>query len=96
MIRTGMGDMVIQEYAMMCSPVFYPAKFEQEGQAYNVSFQDIPEAITCGDNFEDALQMAKDALFTSVDFYREDDRILPPPSECQEGEIMIALVQALT
>ena len=49
---------------MVCSPVFYPAKFEQEGQAYNVSFRDIPEAMTCGDNFEDALQMAKDALFT--------------------------------
>ena len=74
---------------MLCRPVFYPAKFEQEGQAYNVSFRDIPEAITCGDDWDDALQMAKDALFTSVDFYREDDRILPPPSECQKGEIML-------
>ena len=44
---------------MVCNPVFYPAKFEQEGQAYNVSFRDIPEAMTCGDNFADALQMAK-------------------------------------
>ena len=81
---------------MVCSPVFYPAKFEQEGQAYNVSFRDIPEAMTCGDDWDDALQMVKDALFTSVDFYREDDRLLPPPSEIQEGEIMIALAQALT
>lgn len=51
--------------------------------------------MTCGDDWDDALQMAKDALFTSVDFYREEDRLLPPPSECQEGEILIALVQAL-
>ena len=80
---------------MLCRPVFYPAKFEQEGQAYNVSFRDIPEAITCGDDWDDALQMAKDALFTSMDFYREEDRTLPPPSECQEGEIMIALDLAL-
>ena len=80
---------------MGCNPVFYPAKFEQQGQAYNVSFRDIPEAITCGYNFEDALQMAKDALFTSVDFYRDEDRLLPPPSECQECEILIALHQAL-
>ena len=80
---------------MVCSPMFYPAKFEQEGQAYNVSFRDIPEAMTCGDNFEDALQMAKDALFTSVDFYREDGRTLPSPSEIQEGEILIALDLAL-
>jgi antitoxin HicB len=81
--------------SMVCSPVFYPAKFEKEGQAYNVSFRDIPEAMTCGDNFEDALQMAKDALFTSVDFYREDGRTLPSPSEIQEGEILIALDLAL-
>lgn len=80
---------------MVCNLVFYPAKFEQEGQVYNVSFRDIPEAMTCGDNFADALQMAKDALFTSVDFYREEDRTLPSPSECQEGEILIALHQAL-
>lgn len=80
---------------MVCSQLFYPAKFEKEGQAYNVSFRDIPEAITCGDDWDDALQMAKDALFTSMDFYREKDRTLPPPSECQEGEIMIALDLAL-
>ena len=80
---------------MVCSPVFYPAKFEQEGQAYNVSFRDIPEAITWGDDWDDALQMAKDALFTSVDFYLEEDRLLPSPSECQEGEILIALDLAL-
>ena len=81
---------------MLCRPVFYPAKFEQEGQAYNVSFRDIPEAITCGDDWDDALQMAKDALFTSVDFYREEGRTLPSPSECQEVEILIALDLALT
>lgn len=80
---------------MVSSPVFYPAKFEQEGQAYNVSFRDIPEAMTCGDDWDDALQMAKDALFTSMDFYLEEGRSLPSPSECQEGEILIALVQAL-
>ncbi len=80
---------------MVCSPIFYPAKFEKEGQAYNVSFRDIPEAMTCGDNFEDALQMAKDARVTSVDFYREDGRTLPSPSEIQEGEILIALDLAL-
>ena len=39
--------------------------------------------------------MAKDALFTSVDFYREDGRTLPSPSEIQEGEILIALDLAL-
>ena len=30
-----------------------------------------------------------------LDFYCEEGRILPPPSESQEGEIMIALAQAL-
>ncbi len=63
--------------------------------ADNVGTEKFGVRIESGDNFEDALQMAKDALFTSVDFYREEDRTLPPPSECQEGEIMIALDLAL-
>ncbi|MFW9272999.1 type II toxin-antitoxin system HicB family antitoxin, partial [Glaesserella parasuis] len=57
----------------------------------NVSFRDIPEALTCGDNYEDALEMAKDALLTSMDFYFEDHRKVPLPSPPQEGEVLIEL-----
>ena len=71
--------------------MLYPAKFEKEGNSYNVTFRDIPEAITCGDDLKDALEMAEDALLTAMDFYFEDNRTVPMPSDPLEGEHMIAL-----
>ncbi|MFT4021995.1 MAG: type II toxin-antitoxin system HicB family antitoxin [Acinetobacter sp.] len=71
--------------------MLYPAKFEKEGNSYNVTFRDIPEAITCGDDWEDALVMAEDALLVSMDFYFEDKRPVPMPSALQEGEYLISL-----
>lgn len=71
--------------------MFYPATFEKEGDGYNVTFRDIPEAITCGDDLSDALFMAKDALLTAMDFYFEDHRPVPQPSAAQEGEYLIEL-----
>lgn len=71
--------------------MLYPARFEFEDGGYNVSFRDIPEALTCGDDYEDALEMAKDALLTSMDFYFEDHRKVPLPSAQQEGEVLIEL-----
>lgn len=72
--------------------MLYPAKFEKEENGlYAVSFRDIPEALTCGDNYEQAVAMAKDALLTSMDFYFEDHRKVPMPSEALEDEVLIAL-----
>ncbi|MFU2126665.1 type II toxin-antitoxin system HicB family antitoxin [Gallibacterium anatis] len=72
--------------------MLYPAIFEREESGlYSVTFRDIPEAITCGDNYDDALVMAKDALVTAMDFYFEDKRSVPLPSEAKEGEVLIEL-----
>lgn len=72
--------------------MLYPAKFDKEESGlYAVSFRDIPEAITCGDNYEDAVRMARDALLTSMDFYFEDRRKVPLPSPQQEDEVLIEL-----
>lgn len=71
--------------------MFYPAKFEKEESGYSVTFRDIPEAITCGDDLDDALFMAKDALLTAMDFYFEDCRTVPQPSQAEEGEYLIEL-----
>ena len=72
--------------------MLYPAKFDREESGlYAVSFRDVPEAITCGDNYEDAVRMAKDALLTSMDFYFEDHRKVPLPSQAQADEILIEL-----
>ncbi|WP_386696671.1 MULTISPECIES: type II toxin-antitoxin system HicB family antitoxin [unclassified Lonepinella] len=71
--------------------MLYPAKFEPEDGGYNVSFRDIPEALTCGDDYDDAVEMAKDALLTSMDFYFEDRRKVPMPSKPRKDEVLIEL-----
>jgi len=70
----------------------YPANFEpaEEG-GFVVTFRDIPEAITQGDTEEEALDMALDALISSMDFYFGDKRSVPTPSKAKRGERLIAL-----
>ena len=70
----------------------YPAKFEpaEEG-GFVITFRDIPEAISQGDDLIEARTMAKDALITAMDFYFEDKRLVPSPSAIIEGESYIAL-----
>jgi antitoxin HicB len=70
----------------------YPAKFAPtESGGFVVTFRDIPEAITQGDDETDALDMAADALLTAMDFYFEDRRQVPAPSAPLDGERLIEL-----
>jgi antitoxin HicB len=64
----------------------YPVKLNaaEEG-GFVVSFPDIPEAITQGDNREEALAMGLDALVTALDFYFDDRRSVPSPSPVKRG-----------
>ncbi|MCQ9328814.1 type II toxin-antitoxin system HicB family antitoxin [Pelistega suis] len=75
--------------------MLYPAIFTKEANGYSVIFRDIPEAITCGDDWEDAVFMAKDALITALDFYFEDQRTVPPPSPAQADDVLIELPASL-
>ena len=72
--------------------MYYPAKFTpaEEG-GYVVTFRDIPEAITQGDDMTEAMHMAEDVLASSMDFYFEDQRPAPLPSAPKEGERPVAL-----
>ena len=64
----------------------YPVTLtSEENGGFSVSFADIPEALTCGDDREDALAEALDALVTAFEFYFEDERAIPLPSAV-EGE----------
>jgi antitoxin HicB len=74
----------------------FPAVFTSDGAGFVVTFRDIPEAITQGDNEAEALAMARDALITAMDFYFEDQRTVPRPSEAQAGERLIALPASLS
>lgn len=40
----------------------YPAIFMQEDNGFSVSFPDLEGCYTCGDNLQDAITMAEDAL----------------------------------
>ena len=74
----------------------FPATLTAEEGGYVVRFRDIPEAITQGDDEADALEMAEDALISSMDFYFEDFRVVPAPSAPLPGERLIALPAALS
>lgn len=59
----------------------YPINLEPCDGGYVVSFPDIPEALTQGDDREDALSMGLDALVTAFEFYFEDGNKVPPPGD---------------
>lgn len=69
----------------------YPARLAPDGDGFVVTFRDIPEAVTSGDTMDEALDMAADALLTAMDFYIEDKRVVPPPSDLKKGEQLVAL-----
>lgn len=69
----------------------YPATFTEEDGGYVVTFRDIPEAITQGDDEADALAMAKDVLIAAMEVYFDEKRQVPTPSAAQRGDRLITL-----
>lgn len=67
--------------------MLYPVNFDSDETGWAVLFPDIPEAMTGGDTREAALEMARDALVTALDFYFEDRREIPSPSG--DGEAFV-------
>jgi antitoxin HicB len=61
----------------------YAYPFEMEPQregGFTVTFPDVPEAITEGDNETEARLRAEDALVAALSFYTDDGKPLPVPS----------------
>lgn len=69
----------------------YPARLKADEAGFTVTFRDIPEAITAGATREEVMDMATDALATAMDFYFEDKRPVPMPSDAKRGETLIEL-----
>lgn len=67
----------------------YPAQFLPDTGGFVVTFRDIPEAITQGDDEADAIEMAKDVLVSSMDYYLAQRRAIPLPSAALPGERLI-------
>lgn len=57
-----------------------------------VTFRDVPEAITQGDDFNDAVEMAISALSTAREMILDAGKEMPQPSEPLQGEVCIPLV----
>jgi antitoxin HicB len=75
----------------------YPITLERDDNGtLLVSFLDFPEAHTFGDDVEEALQRAPDALATAIDAYIKDRRDIPLPSAIvTKHRVMVpALVEA--
>jgi antitoxin HicB len=58
-------------------------------------FPDIPEALTGAATEAEALDMARDALIAAMDFYFEDRRPVPTPSEPTRGQATVELPSSL-
>lgn len=69
----------------------YPVNLRKDGKFILVTFPDIPEAITQGNNREHALEMAKEALESAMDFYFEDRHAVPMPSKPKPGQAIVEL-----
>ena len=54
-----------------------------------VTFPDIPEAITQGEDRDEALLYAVDALEAALSFYIDDRRPLPVPSKAKRGQAVV-------
>jgi antitoxin HicB len=68
----------------------YSADFlAQEDGSFVVVFPDVPEAITQGDNREDAIVSASDALGMALRGYLADGRALPAPASRGNGLVPI-------
>lgn len=60
----------------------YPAVFTSEDNGgYSVEFRDLEGCYTCGDNLEEAIEMAEDVLALVLYEYEAENREIPEPSE---------------
>ncbi len=73
----------------------YPVTVEKTGTSFFISFKDVPEALTEGQTLDEALELAKDALETALEFYFEDERTVPMPSAAADGQPVIELSASL-
>lgn len=62
--------------------IYYPAIVEKdEDGRFTATFLDLPEAITCGDTLEQAIQMAKECLGLCLDVRKDEKEAYPEVSD---------------
>lgn len=70
----------------------YPAIITADNNAtLLVTFPDFPEAVTCGDDEEDALAQAVGALTATISARMDDGEDIPTPSTLASGQRAVTL-----
>jgi predicted RNase H-like HicB family nuclease len=74
----------------------YFAVFESDGNpGISVYFPDVPGCVSCGDTFDHALQMAREALSLHIYGMEKDGEPLPPRTdkipETGPGEVVVPI-----
>ncbi|WP_425153102.1 type II toxin-antitoxin system HicB family antitoxin [Candidatus Palauibacter sp.] len=63
----------------------------EENGGYSVSFPSVPEALTCGDDRDEALAMAEDALTVALGSYMQCRENIPVPDTVAGEQEMVAV-----
>ena len=70
----------------------YPCVLTPEDEGgFFVSFPDVPEALTGGDDRADALAIAEDALGAALSMYVKEREDIPVPSAAVAGQVLVAV-----
>ncbi len=67
----------------------YPCVLTPDDGGVSISFPDVPEALTCGDDRAEALASAQDALATALAGYVHERWDIPAPSAAADGQELI-------
>jgi antitoxin HicB len=68
----------------------YPVVLARQPEGgFTVTFPDVPEAITQGEDEDEALLYAIDALKAALSFYVDNRRPLPTPSKPKRGQSVV-------
>lgn len=68
--------------------LFYPAIFhEAEEGGFWVSFPDLPECLTEGDDMQQAYEMAVEALGISLSSRKAEDEVIPKPTKINKIDV---------
>ncbi len=70
----------------------YPAQLNNETDGrYTVTFPDLPDAITQGEDRADALEMAADCLAETIGARIAERADIPTPSPLRRGQVRVAV-----
>lgn len=77
------------------SVYLYPAVFQPENGLYNVTFPDLPDCYTCGDDLTDAVRMAQDVLADVLSDHELSGEPFAPPSELSSVAVPAGCIASL-